>query len=235
MKAFVAGATGYTGQEVVKALIAAGQEVVAHVRSDSTKLAEWTETFRSWGAEADSTPWVEAEIRKAISIHKPDLVFGLLGTTRARKKTSNDPENETYMSVDYGLTAMLLRAAEAQNPAPGFVYLSSYGVGPSSPSAYIQARHKLEEELRASTLDFLIIRPAVITGDRDESRLGEEIAGVVGDVMLKGLKAVGARKIHDKYASLDAQTLARGMVACALESELGRRDVDAAEIREKGQ
>ena len=49
--AFIAGATGYTGQAVVRTLRAQGIATTAHVRPDSPRLAEHTETFEALGAE----------------------------------------------------------------------------------------------------------------------------------------------------------------------------------------
>ena len=39
--AFVAGATGFTGREVVRLLVERGVPAVAHVRPDSPRLEEW--------------------------------------------------------------------------------------------------------------------------------------------------------------------------------------------------
>src|SRR5215217_2597869 len=84
LTAFVAGATGYTGREVVRALVARGVRAVAHVRPDSPRLAEWRERFGEVGADVDATPWEEPAIRAALARWRPTHVFALLGTTRER-------------------------------------------------------------------------------------------------------------------------------------------------------
>src|SRR5262245_55763625 len=49
--AFVAGATGYTGNEVVSALRGRGIRTIAHVRPDSSSLERWRKSFEDIGAE----------------------------------------------------------------------------------------------------------------------------------------------------------------------------------------
>lgn len=233
MKAFVAGATGYTGREVVRLLCERGVETFAHVRPDSSKLAEWKERFAAMGATVDTTAWEAAAMKSRLAELQPDRVFALLGTTAARKKTEGNPEAATYQAVDYGLTSMLLAAAAAQPKPPGFVYLSSLGVSKGTRSAYLRARYMLEEELRASGLSFLIARPAMVSGDdRDESRPGERVATVVGDALLGSLRLVGAKKLHDRFASLNATQLAAGLVSAGCE-DFASREIDASELRER--
>lgn len=233
MKAFVAGATGYTGREVVRILCERGVETVAHIRPDSSSLAEWQPRFEAMGAHVDTTPWESEAIKSALVTHAPDRVFGLLGTTRARKKTASNPDNETYLEVDYALTSMLVSACEACPEPPAFIFLSSYGIRDSS-IPYVKARYLVEEELRKSSLRWLVARPAIITGDREESRFGEEAAGATIDVLLKGFKAIGVDSLYNKYGSLDATTLAAGLVHAGLE-DFQKEEIDAGELRRRAQ
>ena len=55
--AFVAGATGFTGREVVRVLLDRGVPTVAHIRPDSSRLDEWRERFEGLGARTDTTAW----------------------------------------------------------------------------------------------------------------------------------------------------------------------------------
>ena len=57
MTAFVLGATGFVGREVVRQLCVRGTKTFAHVRPDSSKLDEWRGRFAELGAETDATPW----------------------------------------------------------------------------------------------------------------------------------------------------------------------------------
>ena len=112
--AFVAGATGYTGQAVVQALRARGVRVFAHVRRDSPRLDEWRRRFDALGAHTDTTPWEENAMRATLAEALPHAVFALLGTTRARvAQARTRGADDSYETVDYGLSALLLRATLA--------------------------------------------------------------------------------------------------------------------------
>lgn len=79
--AFVGGATGYTGREVVKLLCSQGVPTVAHVRPDSSRAGEFSKIFESMGATVDLTPWQPQAMQETFLRLKPSLVFALLGTT----------------------------------------------------------------------------------------------------------------------------------------------------------
>lgn len=219
--AFVVGATGLTGRFIVRELAARGATVWAHVRPDSRALASWRSRFEAMGAAVDTTPWNEAAMTETLRQRAPRAVFAALGTTRARaraaKKEGRDPAAESYDAVDYGLTAMLRRAAEASGHRPRFVYLSSIGAGSGTANVYLAARTKLERELREGSLPYTIVRPSFILGERDDVRRGEKIAGAVADTLLSIAGALGARRLHARYASIQADDLARAMVRLAFD------------------
>ena len=214
--AFVAGATGYTGQAVVRALRERGVPVAAHVRPDSPRLAEWRARFAALGAEVDATPWDDAALRDTLAWRAPALVFALLGTTRARARREGTAN--PYEAVDYGLTHQLLAAVLAARLRPRFIYLSATGVGPSARGDYLAVRWRFEEELRASGLPFVVARPSFITGaDREESRPAERIAAAAADALLGVAGALGARRARDRYRSTTSDQLANALVRLALD------------------
>ena len=233
-KAFVVGATGYTGRSVVEALCRRGERVIAHVRPDSPRLAMWRERFATLGAEVDTTPFERDAMRATLSGVSPDLVFALLGTTRARARRSGDP-GETHEAIDYGLTSLLLdataRAAASIEPPPRFVYLSSIGAGPKS-GAYLRARWKIESELAESGLPSVIARPSFITGsDRDESRPGERFAARLINGAAAVVGALGARRARGRWRSITGPELAEGLVAAALDPEADGAVLSSHELR----
>ena len=214
--AYVTGATGYTGRFVVRALAARGVRTVAHVRPDSPQLAAWRTRFAADGAEVDATPWDAAAVATTFARLRPTLLFGLLGTTRARaqREGTADP----YVAVDYGLTRLALDAALAANVRPKFVYLSAAGVSPAARGSYLAVRWRFEEALRASGLPHVIARPSFITGpDRDEFRLGERVGAAGADALLRVAGALGARRLRDRYRSTTGTTLAAALVRLALD------------------
>jgi uncharacterized protein YbjT (DUF2867 family) len=226
-RAFVAGATGYTGQAVVAALLRRGIETVAHVRPDAPRLAEWRARFAAGapgapGASAaavDATPWEEEAMAATLARLRPTHVFALLGTTRARGRRGDRARGAPadYRTVDYGLTVLLLRAAARAGGRPRFVYLSAAGVGGRGGGAYLRARRDVEAELARSGLPHLIARPAFITGpDRAERRPAERLAARAVDAALGLAARLGARRLRERWRSRTAGEVAEAVVAAAL-------------------
>ena len=223
--AFVAGATGLTGGAVVRHLVARGARAIAHVRPDSSRLDAHRARFEDLGAEVDTTPWDEAAMTARLRELAPDAVFALLGTTRKRKrrvaKEGGDAEANSYEAVDYGLTALLRRACEASGTRPRFVYVSMVGLDPDEDSrnAYTQARVRIERELRDGDLPYTVLRPAIIHGDRGETRPGEAIAAAVADGALAVVGALGAKKTAARYRSITGDQLGAACVRLAFDPD----------------
>lgn len=220
--AFVAGATGFTGREVVKSLRSKGVKTVAHVRPDSARLQEWRVRFEEQGAAVDATAWSVDALGETFRKLRPTVIFALLGTTRNRMgqaaKEGKGRESADYEAVDYGMTKMLMDAAVAAGIRPRFVYLSASGSGPRAAGAYMKARWKTESALRSSGLPFTIARPAFIAGDgRDDSRPFEKVGAAFFDTALNIAGAVGAKKLSERYRSISNVTLAGALVRLALD------------------
>ena len=233
-RAFIAGATGYVGREVVAALRARGVPTWAHVRPDSSRLPEWRTRFEALGATVDSTAWTDAAMTERLRTLAPTHVFALLGTTRARAAAAARAGAPTadYEAVDYGLTALLLRAASAVSPPPRFVYLSSAGVREGTRNPYLAARARLERELRAAPVHYIVARPAFISGDdREESRPAERWGARVGDVLLGVVSALGGQAVAARWRSITGASLARGLVALALDPAAVNLEVYADRLR----
>ena len=231
--AFIAGATGYTGRHVTDRLAREGVRAVAHVRPDSAALGAWTARFTAAGASVDATPWTD-EMARTMARLRPDFVFALLGTTRARAARDERATGKAagYEAVDYGLTALLLHAVRAAAIRPRFVYLSSIGAREQSANPYLAVRGRFERELQESGLPYLIVQPSFISGsDRDERRVVERMGSIALDALLGVAALTGARALHDRWATLTGDALAAGMVRLALDAPDGCAIVDAADVR----
>ena len=220
--AFVAGATGFTGREVVRLLVERGVPTVAHVRPDSPRLEEWKARFSGFGAEVDATAWDEAAMKETLLRIRPASLFALLGTTRARMhaagRAGEDPASQSYEVVDYGLTALLIEAVREAGLSPRVVYLSAAGVKETSRSAYYKARSQAEALLRSSALPYTIARPSFIAGPgRDDNRPLEQVGAVVGDRLLAAAGWLGARKLRARYAPTTNVRLAGALVRLAFD------------------
>lgn len=233
MRAFVAGATGYTGREVVRELRGHGVAAVAHVRPDSPRLADWEVRFQAHHAVVDTTPWELHAMRETLERWQPTHVFALLGTTRARARAAQARgRDESYEKVDYGLTSLLLRAVLLTGRETRFIYLSSIGVHENPRNAYLAARWRMEGELKESRLPYIIARPGFITGpDRDEFRLGERVLASLSDGALALAALVGARKLRDRFRSITGPQLAHALVHAALDARYTNVILEAPELR----
>ena len=204
------------------------------MRSDSARLTEWERTFSAAGASVDASPWAADAMRDRMRDLRPDAVFALLGTTRARARRSSASSErpETYEAIDYGLTALLLRAVLDAGIRPRFVYLSSLGVRDGTGNAYLRARWQMEAELRASGVPFTIARPSLITGDdRDEPRRGERAAARIANALLSVAGLLGAGTLRDRYRSMTGSELARALVTVAFSPDAENAVIDAVDLR----
>jgi uncharacterized protein YbjT (DUF2867 family) len=214
--ALVLGATGFVGREVVRQLAVRATPVLAHVRPDSRSLEEWRTRFGALGAQLDLTAWDAAALAATIARVKPAQIYILIGTTRGRAR-ADAIIGDIYDAVDYGLTKLTVDAARASGERPRLVYLSGLGANESAGSAYMRARGRAEACVcvRSSGLPWVIARPAIITGNRDESRLGERSAAIVGDGLLAVAGLVGARALRDRYRSTTPDVLASALIRIA--------------------
>ena len=211
MTAFVLGATGFVGREVVRQLCVRGTAVIAHVRPDSSSVDKWRATFGELGATVDTTAWDAVALAARFRETKPAQVYVLIGTTRSAAKRDRI-EGDIYVKIDLGLTQIAVEAARASEVRPRIVYLSSIGADKGARSAYLAARGKAEDVVTTSGLPWVIARPSFITGDRDESRIGERGAAIVGDGLLAVAGVFGGKKVRDKYRSTTPDVLASALI-----------------------
>ena len=249
MKIFIAGATGYTGRALVCHGAELGDEIVAHVRPSSSQLAEAERAFAALGAEVLIAPWELDALSEALRRHRPEAIFCLIGTTKARMRAleaeGGRAAEASYEAVDFGLTRLLVEAAEAAiiergaegqtgaaGWAPKFIYLSSLGAGPDARGAYLRARWRAEQAVTSSSLPFAIARPGFISGpDRRESRPMERLGARLTDALLKPLGALGLARLERAYSSITAEQLARALRRAA---QLPGEDlvIESAELKE---
>ncbi|HGG57477.1 MAG TPA: NAD-dependent epimerase/dehydratase family protein [Nannocystis exedens] len=217
--AWVAGATGYTGRALVAHARTSGRTVHAHIRPDSPQLARHRRHFeQELGVQVEVLAWDPDALREALARVRPTEVYALLGTTKAKARAAAKAgaKPADYAAVDVGLTLMLMNACLEAEIRPRFVYLSALGADVDASSEYMRARGQVEEALSANSLPYTILRPSFISGpDREERRLGERIGATLSDAILGVIGALGGRRIHDRYRSFDATTLARVLVDLA--------------------
>ena len=75
----------------------------------------------------------------------------------------------------------------------------------------MRARGKAEDAVRGSGLPWVMAQPAIITGERDESRVGEHVGAVVGDGLL-AVAGLFSKALKQKYASTTPDILASALI-----------------------
>jgi len=216
--AFVLGATGFVGREVVRQLAVRATPVVAHVRPKSA--AEWTPKLEALGAKVDTSEWDAAALSAAIDAAAANQLYILIGTTKSRAK-SESVDGDIYEKIDYGLTRIAVDAAIASKAKPRLVYLSGLGADANARGAYMKARGKAEDAVRSSGLAWVIARPAIITGERDESRPGERAGAIVGDGLL-AVAGLFSKNVKAKWSSTTPDVLASALIRIGESSEHDR-------------
>jgi uncharacterized protein YbjT (DUF2867 family) len=212
MSAFVLGATGLVGREVVRQLCVRGTTTTAHVRPDSKKLEEWRQSFGAMGAAVDTSPWRIDELAARFRELQPAQIYILVGTTRSRAKL-DAVQGDIYESIDLGLTQLTIDAAKQAGVSSRLIYLSSVGADVKARSAYLRARGKAEDIVMRCGQPWVIARPALITGERgDDSRFGESTFKFVGDGMLALASLAGGKALRARYRSTSADVLASALI-----------------------
>lgn len=162
MNILVAGATGKTGQHLVRELIDLGQKPTALVResSDTSALPEGVDL-----RHGDLT-----NLQDGVCNGMDAVIFA------AGSGGSTGPEMTD--KVDQDGAKRLIDLAHAAG-VKRFVMLSSVGADQAAPRGalahYLKAKHEADEHLKTSGMTFSILRPVALTND------GRSAAVVLGD------------------------------------------------------
>ena len=183
----------------------------------------------SLGAIVDCAPWDVDALAQRIRTLRPAQLYVLIGTTRAAAKRDN-VQGDIYEAVDLRLTKVAVDAARASEVKPRIVYLSSVGASATARSAYLRARGRAEEVVQTSRLPWVIARPSFITGDRDETRIGERAAALFGDGALAVAGLLGGKSVREKYRSTTPDVLASALIRLG-EAPEHDRIAEGAELR----
>jgi|SRR5690606_30636852 len=149
-----------------------------------------------------------------------DDIFCCLGTTM--KKAGS---KEKFYAVDHTYVVELAKAT-SKNFARQFLVVSAMGADANSRFYYNRVKGEMEAAVQKFPFTAVhIFRPSLLTGNREETRLGEKIGEVVmnvlNPVMLGPLK---------KYRSVEARSVAKTMLKTALESGGGVKIHESDEI-----
>ena len=173
MKILIAGSTGNTGLRLTQQLVEAGHEPIAMHRASS----ETSEL-------PDGIALREADLTRL----GDDICEGVDAVVFAAG-SGGDTSAEMTEKVDRDGAIDLIDHAKAAN-VQRFVMLSSVGADDPDPDSdlhhYLKAKHDADEHLKASGLNYSIVRPVALTDDD-----GSRNVKLGGDVDPKGKAARG--------------------------------------------
>lgn len=200
----VAGASGVVGSQVLSLLLAQAEvtRVVALVRRPlpitHPRLVQHVVDF--------------SQLDNLHATCHADTAFCCLGTT-----IDQAGSQAAFRAVDHDAVLAFARLAQRMGVSH---FLAVSAVGASATSANFYSRVKGEVEQRLRDLGFprlTLLQPSLLTGPRDEFRLGERIAQVVmplfSPLMLGGLA---------RYRPIPSGTVAAAMVAAARDDASGQ-------------
>ncbi len=201
--ALVIGATGLIGRQCVVALLQNEQyeKVTTLVRhlSGAThpKLDERIIDFE--------------HLEEYVDAMKVDDVFCCMGTTikKARSK-------EKFKKVDYEYPLRVAQIA-LQQGAKQYLIVTAMGADSKSKFFYNQVKGEIETAIKKLNYSAVhIFQPSLLTGDRQEFRMGEKLA-------IYGFKALNLLLYGPlkKYRSIEGKTVAKAMVKMANEGKNG--------------
>jgi uncharacterized protein YbjT (DUF2867 family) len=152
MKIALFGGTGFVGGYMVRTLLAAGHEPSVLVRLGSeNKLAE-SERCRTTTGDISSGGAIGATLQGC------DAAIYNIGLLKEYRR-----KGITFEEAHFGGVRRVVDAAE-RNGVRRFLLMSANGVkSPGTP--YQETKHRAEELVRNSSLDWTIFRPSVIFGD----------------------------------------------------------------------
>ena len=134
---------------------------------------------------------------------RADAVFCCIGTTKA--KTS---DKDTYKKIDYGIPVTAASLCK-QNGIETFVVISALGAKKKSKIFYNRVKGKMETAvLDLNIKNTYILQPSLITGERDEKRIGESVMKIVFK-LLTPIMQLGDLK---SYRPIHPETIANCMV-----------------------
>ncbi|PZX49203.1 Rossmann-fold NAD(P)-binding domain-containing protein [Algoriphagus chordae] len=225
--AVISGASGLVGKEILHQLfksedydyvlsigrrkLAIKQQKLVQIEGDMSKIAswDWQNKIASQSLGGEYHTLIESLNEKTADVH----AFSSLGTTIKQAGSK-----EKFFAIDHDLVIGFGKWAKALG-ASKFLYVSASGADAKSSIFYSQTKGKTEEDLKAIGFDYVgLFRPSLLLGNRNEFRLGEQVASIVMKplVWLKLFKNI--RPIYDYQ-------VAKAMVRTSLAQKLNSVEI----------
>ncbi|KPM47449.1 oxidoreductase [Jiulongibacter sediminis] len=207
MTALIVGASGLVGRQLLHLLLV--DDFYQSVTSVGRKQLDINH------------PKLKQEI---VDFNNPDLskiyadhIFCTLGTTI--KKAGSQ---ENFKKVDYQYPFETAKAG-LNNGSELFAIVTAMGSDPKSMFFYNRVKGEVELSLKELNYDHLgIFRPSMLLGDRQESRLGEQIGQWV-------MKAIGFL-IPANFKAIEAKKVANAMLKYAKSPKKGLSEISSGQM-----
>lgn len=203
----LAGATGLTGEHLLDRLL--NEPTVSRVLAPTRRpLAEHPQLENPVGELTSLLPTLSGQV---------DIAFCCLGST-IKQAGSRD----ALRAIDLDLVVAFSKRAREMG-ARHLLVISAINADPTSSVFYSRTKGEMEQALKAQDWPQLTIaRPSLLVGNRNETRLAEQLAAPI------------AKLIPGKYGAIEACSLARALWRLALEEQSGVRIVESDELRKLG-
>ncbi len=150
---------------------------------------------------------------EVIEALRPTAMICALGTTW--KKAGKD--EAAFRAVDQELVLAVARAAKSHG-VERFISVSSVGADPHSKTFYLKVKGETDRELAKIGFGRLdVLRPGLLRGSRGEMRPAEKLAMLASPLFNPFLQGDWRR-----YRAIDAETVARAALHCAMRPARGR-------------
>jgi len=195
--AIILGASGLTGGFVL-------QKLIEDERYDTIKLFSRSK-IEGLPDKVQQFIGDLLELNQFKTDFTADDVYCCIGTTA--KKT---PDKTLYKKIDYGIPVAAAKLSKENNIST-FLVISAMGANKNSTVFYNKTKGEMENSvLKQQIKNTYVLRPSLIGGDRQETRLLEKI----GLVIFKVIQPLFIGKLK-KYKIVNAETIAQAMIGLA--------------------
>ncbi|WP_178985359.1 NAD(P)H-binding protein [Winogradskyella helgolandensis] len=214
--AIILGASGLTGSHVL-------QKLIEDDRYDTIKLFSRSK-IEGLPTKVKQFIGDLLELNQFKEDFTADEVYCCIGTTA--KKT---PDKTLYKKIDFGIPVAAARLSK-ENKIPTFLVISAMGANKNSNVFYNKTKGEMEHKVLQQQLEkTFVLRPSLIGGDRQESRLLEKI----GLVIFKVIQPLFIGKLK-KYKIVNAETIAEAMIHLANTNEYSDVIITSEDINKLG-
>ena len=184
----VIGASGFLGRHVARALLADGRTVRCMAR-DTTRVRDLADA----GCEV-----VQGDILDAASVERAlESVQAAYICIHTLSPQGANSSGQDFMGVEKTGLRNIVRACETHS-VRRLIYVTSIGIAPDAPSAWLRGRWQTEQFLFDSGLDVSVIRPGMIVG-----RGGTGFDAIVGGARRPVAIGLGSGKQRMRTVAVD--------------------------------